>query len=528
VLSNKYTRFFPFVALFTVVGFILVWIYSTRNMNDYSNYYYGSKLLLEKKFDCTTYDPEIFNQYVVAHEDDPSFSNYTPVPPFSAFVWIPFTFALPILSKVIFACISLLIFAFAIRKLQDTMAAPSWSFMLALLVSLIYPLRSEIIAGQSYLLLISLLVGGYLASQEKKYWLAALLWALAIHLKIFPAIILIGLGAMREWKQLAYTIAATIVLFLFSLLFLPYAIWDNYLFHILPRLSAGEINDPWATSYQSLRVLLNQWLVHDDLLNPKTANYYPQLVKIISAIFTFIWLGIGILVSLHKKSNRYALFSSWIIIGLLISGYGTVYSLLLLFFPAFSFISDESISITRKRIFISLLFLICTLPLSLFEHGPFPIHFLRFFLVLIISMVYFSRFYPFRFHWGILAAIPFIVPAFFNSSIENNSRYFLKEEPKTALLNTELVPRDGKLNILFRSSNGYILGHTIAINGMIKPDSRLTIRENKLYFENKLILAGTDNKKQALLLNDTLAVYLSDQNRGVGFYTVRCISLKGK
>ena len=54
----------------------------------------------------------------------------------------------------------------------------------------------------------------------------------------------------------------------------------------------------------------------------------------------------------------------------------------------------------------------------------------------------------------------------------------------------------------------------------------VNIKNNIIYINNKKIALPKSNKKKAMLINKTTLLYLSDLNRGYGFYSLRKLKLK--
>jgi hypothetical protein len=53
----------------------------------------------------------------------------------------------------------------------------------------------------------------------------------------------------------------------------------------------------------------------------------------------------------------------------------------------------------------------------------------------------------------------------------------------------------------------------------------LTIQDNQVWYKDRQLTASPDRKEKPTLVNGEYIVYLSDKNRGVGFYTLRKFKL---
>ena len=54
------------------------------------------------------------------------------------------------------------------------------------------------------------------------------------------------------------------------------------------------------------------------------------------------------------------------------------------------------------------------------------------------------------------------------------------------------------------------------------------IINNQVYYKGRQLTATPDRKQQAMLINGTEIIYLSDKGRGFGFYTLRRIPKNGE
>jgi hypothetical protein len=50
------------------------------------------------------------------------------------------------------------------------------------------------------------------------------------------------------------------------------------------------------------------------------------------------------------------------------------------------------------------------------------------------------------------------------------------------------------------------------------------IQNNQVFYKDQQLTATPDRKKQAMLINGKDVIYLSDKNRGFGFYTLRSVA----
>ncbi|CAN5918694.1 hypothetical protein BH11BAC7_BH11BAC7_08490 [soil metagenome] len=505
-----------FIAAFHVLFLLLLVILGEHAaIGDWGNYYYGSTAFGEG-IRTEIYDPVFFNNYVEAQGAHHFFLSYTQVPPISLLIYFPFTFLKAGIAKLVFTSLTYLFCAFSVTRLFKKLQLDlRWSLLLPVIFLL--PLKSNVEPGQSYLLILALLSEGWMAKEQKKYFVAGICFALSIHLKIFPAIVLLWLLFEKDRKTLGATLLAVVVLFIASLPFIHWETWRMYVIEILPRLAKGEINNAYATSYQSLQVLLKQLFVPDKLHNPNTWVDAPYLYTIGNITWRGIVLVIALLFTFDKKYSSLFRFSFWLLAGILVSGYGSSYGLLQLIFLVIAIFSLKEISTLKKATLLVCIGIIANLPVHLFFDLSFPFNFPRLLILLcLLSLLVFIL----RPRWNSfsLFSLLFCAPLIFGSGTGNDSsEYVLKTEP--SLLITDFFVRNDSLIYHFRDKNGMhesgvAFNEKIETAEELKNDAHTIYLERPWYFQDERI-------ENPMLINDKALIYLSDRGRGVGFYTIR-------
>jgi hypothetical protein len=502
-----------FHLLFVVALLVLGW---NAAIGDWGNYYYGAHAYWDGNKQLI-YDPVQFNFYLDSWYRSPAFLSYTQVPPLSLLIYYPFTLMDAGLAKLLFTGITYIACAVSVVRLFKKLEIDAaWSLLLPVL--LLLPFRSNVDLGQSYFLLIALFAEGWLARENKKWILAAFLFAFAIHLKIFPAIVLIWFFAEKDWKMLGATIGAVGIIFGASLLFIDWGIWEYYGTEILPRLAKGEINNTYATYYQSMQVLLKQIFVPDAMHNPSALVDSTLAYHLLNLAWTGIVLFVAFLFSFDKKKSSFLRFSIWVLAGMLISGYGSTYGLLLLIFPAIVIMKEESLGRNKKFVLLFFVALAANIPVLRIMQFPFPLSFLRlvFMIGFFAGMIYFIR--P---RWNKFALIALLMPflsLFNNQPQEEGSRYFLKKEP--SLLITDFHILGDTVIYNYRDENGLHEARELFPEQIVSVEDKSGYphfaywRNDDYRFPGEMI-AGVQ------VINEKYFLYLSDKNRGPGFYTLR-------
>jgi hypothetical protein len=102
----------------------------------------------------------------------------------------------------------------------------------------------------------------------------------------------------------------------------------------------------------------------------------------------------------------------------------------------------------------------------------------------------------------------------------DNSKYLLSQELpfvyKYAIKENQLVYYFWDDRGSHETSTGYAV-HDYSTNNV-------RIKNNQVYYKDKQLTTTPDCKKQVMLVNGKDIIYLSDRNRGFGFYTFRTIT----
>lgn len=495
--SRHYFIYMPAVLIFSILIFQLPSI----PIGDFANYFYGSKFLTEARFTLSVYDVAQFNTAVRQEGLQNFFLSYTAVPPITAFLFMPLVW-LPIYkAKIVWAIFNAILFLLIQYRLINQFKVNHW--IVSILPILFFmSLKSNIYQGQLYILISYLYLEGILNYINNKKGIASVLWSVTIVLKLFPVIILVFLLFKKDFKTTLSMILFCIFLIGFSIIFIDPDVWIYYLNHILPRISAGDINNTFAINYQSMQVLLKNLFVYDKLHNP--SPYFNSPFWYYFLLSAFITLILTLLFSFSKKKQVSAiqLFAVWILGGLVISGYGSTYGLMqyMVLIPLINGFNKKNL------VLLFLLFLSIQVPSHGLNNLPFGLQFIRLYFSLIL-FAFFIFYDPVKLNFTYLLLM---IPVYFfknNTPIEQN--YLLEKE--TSILISDL-----------RIENNRIRYHEWNEMGRFEKDKivRFIIYKNTDLPDTGLY------SRSIHLINDSILYYLSDKGRGVGFYTIRVQTIK--
>ncbi|WP_207513477.1 glycosyltransferase family 87 protein [Longitalea luteola] len=517
IIIKPSTPYYPVFFLAALLGYF---IYKAADapFGDFAGYYFGSRELLKGNY-TTVYETWALNALIAREGYTGIFVSYTPFPPFTSIVLAPFLL-LPVgMARIVFNIVSAALFVFAAARTIKYLAVPVWiSWLIPVLFFI--PLRNNIFFGQAYLLLTALLLEGCMAYKKGKMVGAAFLWAGAICFKLFPLVILLFLLAKKQYRQLLYCIAACLLLALVTLSINGWAPWQYYVFTILPRANSGELNDSYTWLFQSAFMLLKNLLVFDPVQNPHAVINSTPLFIVCMALFKALILACCIGITVQRKVTDVAAFAAWITGSLLLSPNGSTYSLILLLIPLLALANSKRVYLYTGMV---LVFFICVIPVQALRGWPVLLQFPRLYLMLLlfgVLMLEARMRFPIK-PFFIVAALLLLADAGKMIGRPDNSHYLLTEELPLVY---DYTIANNKLMYYYRDDKGK---HETFTNYIVNSYStqQVHIQNNQVYFGNKQLTATPDRKRQAMLVNGRDIIYLSDKNRGFGFYTLRRLTV---
>lgn len=516
---QRRTLYYLLPLILLLVAFI---VRSTdRPLSDFAGYYFGGKEILKGNF-MGAYDMEALNFNISEQGHKGVFVSYAPFPPFTSLIFAPFI-GLPVAwAKLSFVIFSALVFVISIFRSVRFFAIPDY-FLLLIPLLFFTPIINNVYFGQGYLLLIALLLEGLIAYRQQKIVFSSLLWGIAILFKLFPAVIFFYLILRKEYKNTLYLGLACLFFFLFSLSINGIDCWHFYLTKILPKLNAGELNDPFTISFQSVFMLLKRTFIYDELLNPNPVFRSPYLFILVMGLFKAGILAVIISLSKQKKLSSTMSFALWLFVSMLVSPNGSSYSLILLILPFLTLIVDYRDHKFLFGLSAVLLFLTCNIKIQWFAQLPlyaaFPRLYLLLFLFLIIVWRHLASVKPLTI---LFLALLFILPGIiFRKNGVDSSSYLLQKEKDLFIY--DFGVKNTCLTYTFWDGTAKERRTNVAVESFSTED--IFIRNNQIYWGNQQLTHSVDMKKKAVLVNKNTIIYLSDKNRGVGFYTLRKITL---
>lgn len=487
-------------------------------LHDFANYYFAGYFFRTGAFDPSIYFPGSFNARILQTGHTGIFVSLAPNPPLTGPLFAALSLLPPLESKLLFNAASLAFLLTALRRyLKAEGLSSGWIGFLPF--AFILPFRNNLMFGQVYLLLMGLILEGFLCYRNKKWWKAGLMWGTAIMLKLSPVLVLLVPLAHGEWKLIRWTGLSIALIEALSVMLTGFDLNVFYLTEVLPMASAGEISDFVVPVYQSADMLFKSLFVEDPAYNPEPLIPLPGGPAVLLAFFNAAVLSTSW--QILERSSRQLALGSVLLASLLLTPMGSTYSLILLI-PLMLSISRKIDRNTVRQ--VVLLLAAVNMPVHWITELPLPLNFLRLLLLLAVLL---SIATPGEVSPRIFASIlfPLLIFGFlrFESKEADESFYLVPEERATLV--TGYRESEGKLEYTILSPDGPMNRKTEMIVNSLDT-AGLEIRDNQILYSGRQITFGQDHKAQPAILDKRLLVYLSDRNKGIGFYSLRGLNLR--
>ena len=520
--------------------------------SDFAGYYFGGRELLAGRW-MNAYDMEKLNSLILQGGYHGVFVSYAPFPPFTSLVFAPFLLLPMGAAKLVFNAFCCLLFLITLMRMRAFLDIPPLSILILPVVFYI-PIVNNLFFGQSYLLLCCLLLQGYMAFKRDRLVLSSILWGVAVLFKIFPGVLLIWLLLKKRFRAAIGLCIACGTLLTLSLLINGWTVWKYYVLEILPKVNHGELNNSFTFMFQSAFMLLKRLFVYDALLNPAPLTDSPLVFGLLLAIFKALILAASIRYTVRKNHLDFDSLAVWITASMLISPNGSSYSLVLLMIPLLAVLSrrkptnhrpipsppdavNRRTVLSRRKptnlrpipsppnavnrravLSAALLLAACTIPVARLENAPVWEQFPRLYLLLIFFALLLQ---PLGYAWHprLWAGLSVLFIALFLAGYHRDpdpSTYFFDREEHIFINNFSVT--GGILTYSYRDETG---PHPVSTGMPVTRYQALEIRNRQIYYRGKQLTNSPDMKKNPMLIDGKFILYLSDKNRGPGFYTLR-------
>jgi hypothetical protein len=509
------TWFLP-LACFLV---FVVYQYAGAPLGDFSNYYFGAYFLAKGQLGSWLYDPALFNLAIAEAGFEGVFASYSPNPPAIALLFLPCTLLPPLAAKMVVNGLGSLLFLVFVYR-WFTLFAIDKKWALAIPILFYRPIMANIYQGQLYFFLLILLVEGYLFLRREQSIFGCLCWGIAIFLKVFPLILGLYLLATRKFRAFGWLVAGVFTFYLISIGVSGSEVWKTFLTRILAKAQNGEVMENFALSFQSWNVGLRYLFVSDEMMNPNPLIPYEAGYWILLLLIKGLLLSVCVRFCI-RNGPTYPSFAATVSCGLLLTPAGSVYSLVLWMVLLMSLVAGRSESY-RLVFQLGLLGLICNVPFHTFSGLPLCFQFTRLFLM---TLLWLSNVGRHNFSWAwygsfLVLLLPLHYQGFLAPSQKDTSRYLLKGRPPAIVIGYQVENN----HLVYHYWNEKGLEKGVADIEVTSADYQaVTIKDQVLYYRGMPLLRSLDEKKAPVLINRHTIIYLSNKNRGPGFYALRMI-----
>jgi Glycosyltransferase family 87 len=506
------------LALAICLAICLYWIFVsiTFPTHDFANTYFAAYFFQNGQFKEGIFDPYSFNKKIALAGFTGIYGSFNPNPPFIAWLFSPFSYLPLAYAKLFFNLIGVALFVTSSYRLAKFLNVKSPYIFILIPIIFFVPVRNQILFGQSYFLLYFLLVEGFLAYEKKRTFVSSLLWALAIFIKVFPVVLFLWLAIQKKWKSTFWLAGVCLVLLAISVGFQGVEIWKTFLFEILPSHQQGHISSEFTTNYQSVHMLLKYLLVEEPLLNPSPLLDSPTLMQIGLTLFSsFILTLVCSLVRLPAIVS----FSFLVASSLLLSPYSSTYSLILIVPLCLALWGRESI---LKISTLSFLILLAANWSVLSIHNT-AFTFARLFLqVAVILFAFYTLHQKIKWPYLLLFA-PILSLGWLFKSAETEGARMLSNENHNLIFDYGVVNQ--RLVYQYWNESGEnSLTTDLRVSEWTADQTQIV--DNQIVFNGRRLTNSRSKKIKPMLINNDTIVFLSDYNKGRGFYTLRYLPIR--
>ena len=508
-------------ALAILILFCILYIVKAIHFptHDFSNYYFGGKFLETGNFNSTIYFPYLFNKAIADLGYQNLFVSYAPNTPFSAILFAPFSLISIAKAKIIFNIISSILLVFSIYKLFCFYKINS-KYILLIPILFLIPIKNNLLFGQVYFLLFFLLSQGLIAYEKQQFKKMAFYFSFSIFLKVFPIVFILIFVFKKQLKPLLYTIGICSLFFGISVVFTGFDIWVFWLDSVFSKASNGEIASSFVDNYQSVFMFLKRLLVFDITENPNSFYHNTVLFSGLILGFKIFLISLGYFVTNKNPNNLFA-FCYWVLVSYLISPYGCTYGFILLLF-LFITILKKPYSIIQKCAFFLLLFLINNIPISFFIDIKFPFTYLRLFLLVVLFLAFIFQINK-TINYKIvvlLTVLLVVILMVFKEPKANKSESFSNYALPILVYDYKII--NNKLTYFYWDEKGE---NEKIWKLNFESFLPLKIKNNQIFYNKKQLTSDNSNKLNPVLIDGKTILYLSDFDRGIGFYSLRKIEI---
>ena len=307
-----------------------------KMQSDFPNYFVSASLIANNENVDSLYHGSWFQNQIYQHGLTER-GKFSPFPPPSALILVPFTGFDPLTAKRIGLVFNLLLIL-PITLLISRIAGIQMIGSLILLLLSGIALVNNLFLGQMYLLLLFMLFSAYFFLLKRSASSTGIFLGSGIAIKYFPLVFFPTLLAERKWKTMLSTVIVFFLIHLITVLLVGTHAYKDFFNTVFFQHLNGNLEgqSAWSVSFQSWNSLGHRLFLYDNIENPNPV--FPSLLSY--SIFKYsILLGLlsasGYLLMKYKGQADFTEASLALssITVLTLSPAGATYHGILLLFP---------------------------------------------------------------------------------------------------------------------------------------------------------------------------------------------------
>lgn len=290
LLSPKFkkTAFYLLLLILAFFQFLAGWVPGWQEIrSDFPNYYVASRLIIENRDLSRLYDNHWFQEQI-DHYGIKAAGKFSPFPPPSAVLMLPFSKMDPLAAKrcwmglqilLLFACLRLIVRISGLSMLQ------SWCILFASGMAM----ANNFYLGQVYILLLWLLLQAYWAINNEKSSGVGIVAGSGIAIKYVPVLFFPVLLVLNKWRMLVAAMVVLIIIHSVCLFLFGSTVYLEYMQVLLQHLRGDlEGQSPWSPAFQSWNALGHRIFLYHPTENPNP--FFPS-----NTAFVFFKLNVHLI-----------------------------------------------------------------------------------------------------------------------------------------------------------------------------------------------------------------------------------------
>lgn len=498
----------------------------SQPLHDFSNSYFSARLLHEGvAAETVIFDIYKFNSYIWELGYKGELVDFYVNSPFTLAVFYPLAYIKnAYLAKAIFNGFSIICFLWTLFLLaRNHLKKDAW---LLLFIPLLFyvPIRNQILFGQSYFIVLFLVVLGFSFLRKKQSQWGSGLLSLAILLKFFPVFYGIPLLAQKRWKAILWGVFLTGILCCLGIAITGPELWRHYFFDVLPHTMQSKTATDYRFTYQSLDVFFKTIFIQDAYYNPEAWQSNDRMYLIANWVTKAIILGSAVYATLQKKRDLFMVLAIWVTAMFILQSRTATYAQILWVIPLLALYKLE-VSNKLKIGFAVVLLLICNLPFHQLRLFPVAVQFSRLWLVLLLVVL---------FYWGsvrkfsgkyVLIAFVLLLPlnlGITGTTNQDDSQYVLDKKQHFMIYDFSKENEKLVYHAIGRAG-AESLATNIEVNTF--DESVIIIKNHQLFFGDRQLTHNRSLKKKPVLVNGCLVYFLTDHHSRRAAFTIKVIDI---